>query len=177
MIKDIILIAVGALIGLCSTLFVEHKKRLREQYDRRDRGKQLFKAILEEVKIGIERCNSLSKRLDETPPSISFSRIYTHLWDSAIPELSKSIDDLEIIRLLNSIYYYFDLVNFNMNRNEFGIGAAFAKDKLLYLKENLAKLETKLEEIPDTILFNTPTLDRLAILSKQIAESVLQRKK
>lgn len=177
MFKDIFLIVVGALIGICSTLFVEHKKRIRDQYDRRDRGKQLLKAILEEVKIGVERCNGLSKRLDETPPSISFSRIYTGLWDSAIPELSKSIDDLEIIRLLNSVYYYFDLVNFNMNRNEFGIGAAFAKDKLPYLKENLAKLETRLNEIPDVILFNTPTLDRMATLLKQIVESVLQRKK
>ena len=177
MVKDIFLIIVGALIGICSTIFVEHKKRVREQYDRRDRGRQLLKAILEEVKIGIERCNGLSKRLDETPPSISFSRIYTGLWDSSIPELSKSIDDLEIIRLLNSVYYYFDLVNFNMNRNEFGIGAAFAKDKLPYLRENLAKLETKLKKIPDEVLFDTPILDRMVALLKQIVRPILQRKK
>ena len=115
MAENVFLILVGAFIGMCSTIFVEHKKRIRERYDRRDNGRQLLKAILEEVKMGIKRCDGLSKRLDETPPSISFSRIYTGLWDSCITELSKSIDDLEIIRLLNSVYSYFDLVNFNMN--------------------------------------------------------------
>jgi hypothetical protein len=175
MFKDIFLIIIGAAIGLCSTLFVEHKKRVREEYQRRDRGKQLLKAILEEVKIGIERCSGLSQRLNKQPPEISFSRVYTGLWDAAIPELSKSIDDLEIIRLLNQSYYYFDLVNFNMNRNEFGVGAAFAKDKLPYLHENYAELERKLNAIPDKVILNTPTIDKIVTKIKQIYERIFKK--
>jgi len=176
MIKDIILILVGAVIGLAATLFAEHKKRLREKIERRDRGRQLLKAIIEEVKMGIDRCNGLSKRLDDNPPSISFSRVYTGLWDSTLPELSNSIDDLEILRLLNSTYYYFDLVNFNMNRYEFGVGAAFAKDKLQSLKENLSKLEIKLGEIPENVLFNTPLIDRMVVTFEQFIKKVINRK-
>ena len=176
MLKDISLIIVGALIGLAATLFSEHKKQLREKYELRNRGRQLLKAIIEEVKMGIDRCNGLSKRLDDNPPSISFSRVYTGLWDSTLPELSKSIDDLEILRLLNSTYYYFDLVNFNMNRNEFGVGAAFAKDKLEYLKENLSKLEIKLSEIPEKVLLNTPSIDRIVVTLEQFLKRVVSRK-
>lgn len=177
MIKDIFLILVGALIGLLSTLFVEHKKRLREYHDRNIRGKQLLKAIVEEIRIGIERCNNLSRLLDEPEPKISFSRIYTGLWDSTISDISKSIDDIEILRILNSTYYYFDLVNFNMNRGEFGVGAAFAKDKLPYLNESFVNLETKLKKYPETILFNTPTLDKVAIQLIKIVGSVFQARK
>lgn len=177
MFKDIFLILVGALIALCSTFFIDHKKRLREQYDRRDQGKQLLKAILEEVKIGIERCDSLSQLINKSPPMVSFSRIYTGLWDSTIPELSKSIDDIEIIRLLNITYYLFDLVNFNMNRNEFGIGASFAKSDLPILRENYSKLEQKLNEIPEKIILGSPSIDRLVVLSKQIFGSLCSKNK
>ena len=175
MFKDIFLIVVGALIGLGSTLFVEHKKRLREKIAQRDHGRQLLKAILEEVRMGIDRCAGLADRIGGANPSISFSRVYTGLWDSTLPELSKSIDDLEIIRLLDSTYYYFDLVNFNMNRNEFGIGAAFAKDKLPYMKQNLSDLEAKLSEIPERILFNTPVLDRMANMFEKNLKRIFHR--
>jgi hypothetical protein len=175
--EDIFLIFFGAVIGLCATLFVEHKKRLSEEYWRRDRGKKLLKAILEEVKIGIERCDGLSQRLNMQPPELSFSRIYTGLWDSAIPELSKSIDDLEIIRLLNQTYYYFDLVNFNMNRNEFGIGARFAKDYLPNLHSNWSELDRKLNAIPENIILNTPAIDRIVVLAKKIYKSFFKENK
>ena len=176
MTKDISLIIVGALIALASTLFLDHKKRAREKSEQRDRARQLLKAIIEEVKMGISRCAGLSKRLDDNPPSISFSRVYTALWDSTLPELSKTINNLEILRLLNSTYYYFDLVNFNMNRNEFAVGAAFAKDKLTYLQENLSKLEIRLNEIPDKVLFNTPVLDRIVVMVGRFLKSVFYRK-
>ena len=175
MLKDIFLIIAGALIGLGSTLFVEHKKRLRDKNAQRDYGRQLLKAILEEVKMGIDRCAGLADKISGADPSISFSRVYTGLWDSALPELSKTIEDIEIIRLLDSTYYYFDLVNFNMNRNAFGIGAAFAKDKLPYMKQNFSELEIKLAEIPERVLFNTPVLDRMARMFEQFLRKTFYR--
>jgi len=150
--KDILLIALGAVISLTSVFFVEYRKRLRAENELRAHGRQLLKAIMEEVRMGIDRCAGLADGIDKGETGsvvISFSRVYTGLWDSTIPELTKSIQDLEILRLLDSIYYYFDLVNFNMNRAEFGIGAAFARSKLPHLKEDLSKLETKLAEIPE----------------------------
>lgn len=154
MIKEIFLLFLGALIGIFSTFFVEHKKRLREKNEQIEHGRKLLKAIIEEVKMGINRCEYLAKNISSASPSISFSRIYTGLWDSTLPELAKSIEDLEIIRILDNIYYYFDLVNFNMNRNEFGIGAAFARDKLLNLKDNLRNLEMKKNQIPKRVFIN-----------------------
>jgi len=176
MIKDLLLIILGALISLGSILFVEHKKRLREKNTLRDHGRQLLKAIIEEVKMGIDRCEGLAKRLDNDPQEFSFSRVYTGLWDSTIPELTKSIEDLEIIRLLDSIYYYFDLVNFNMNRNEFGVGAAFAKDKLPKLKQNLSKLEIKLNEIPEEFYSNRAVLNRMVRMLEQFLKRLFYQK-
>ena len=56
------------------------------------------------------------------------------------------------------------------------IGAAFAKDKLPYLRENLAKLEIKLKNISHEVLFEIPILNRMAALLKQIVGTILQRK-
>jgi len=72
MLKDILLLLVGAAIGLASTLFVEHKRRVKERYDRREEGKKILASIIEEVKIGIQRCEGLATGLDKTPPEISF---------------------------------------------------------------------------------------------------------
>ncbi|MEE9165120.1 MAG: hypothetical protein V3U15_02535 [Nitrospinota bacterium] len=175
MLKDIALLLIGAVIGLASTLFVEHKKRVKEKYERREQGKTLLTSIIEEVKMGVERCEGLARRLENDPPEISFSRIYTGLWDSMAVDLAKCLDDPKIIRLLNSIYYCFDLVNFNMNRNEFGVGAAFAKDKLATIKEHLRDLQSKEALIPDTLLLDTPTLDHAVKRLQKLTKTVLER--
>ena len=62
MLKEIFLIFIGALIGILSTFFVEHKKRLREINAQKEHGRKLLEAILEEVKMGIDRCEGLATK-------------------------------------------------------------------------------------------------------------------
>ncbi len=74
------------------------------------------------------------------------SRIYVALWDSMKVELSKNIQDPEILRLLHKIYYRFDLINFNMNHDRFGAGAGFAKEYLSEMKANLTALKERIKD-------------------------------
>jgi len=91
--------------------------------------------------------------------------------------LTKCIEDPEIFKLLDSIYYAFDLVNFNMNRNEFGIGAAFAKARLSGMRERLEKIEVKFDQIPSAPLLDTPTLDHMIERLKFLLKSAQERRR
>ncbi|MCJ7813411.1 hypothetical protein MUP95_08885, partial [bacterium] len=74
------------------------------------------------------------------PPKDSPTRIYTQTWDASRMSLTQSIEDIEIFKQLFILYTDFDLINFNMIRGDFTMGANFAIDKLPELETALAEL-------------------------------------
>ncbi len=144
--KELILIVFGTILGFVLSMLAEYTRRVLDRRARRERGEQLLNAIVEEVELGISRCQTLIKNLNEK--KLSFSRIYTALWNSTIVELSQYIfeyiKDPEILKFIHRIYYSFDLVNFNMEREKFDVGAAFARDHIVGIQNNLSNLQAKL---------------------------------
>jgi len=101
-----------------------------------------------ETKQGVGRCKQLAQWLKDK--TISFSRIYTGLWDSNNSQVVQRVGHLksqQILELLHGLYTSFDLVNFNMERGEFGIGAAFASDHLEGMQGKQSELRQELEKI------------------------------
>lgn len=153
----------GAMLGFGLTIWAEHIKRQWDQHDRCKRAKQLLSAIITEIENGIKRCERLVSLRDESLKkakerqkeqdlregektinieiSVSPSRIYTSFWNSMMFEFSQYLKETKILKLLHSIYSNFDLVNFNMERNNFLMGANFAADKLSYIKKSLSEIK------------------------------------
>ena len=146
--KEFELIVFGAILGFVLSILAEFIRRTWDRRNRREYGEQLLKSIIIEIERGISRCQTLVQNLNEN--KISFSRIYTALWNSMKVELShyifEYIKDPEILKFIHSIYNSFDLVNFNMEREQFGVGAAFASSHLEGIQDNLSKLKLKLGE-------------------------------
>lgn len=140
--KDICLIVIGAILGFASSILAEHIRRALDRRDRREYAKQMLLAVIKEIEEGIIRCKGLIQAMNEN--KISFSRIYVAFWDSMINEISQHIKDPEALKLLHSIYYRFDLINFNMEREKFEVGAAFANQYLTEIEENLSNLKARL---------------------------------
>jgi hypothetical protein len=146
--NDICLIIFGAVLGFLLSLLGEYTRRVWERNKRREYAKGFLSAILVEVEEGVSRCEWLVKKRKDHGES--YSRIYVALWESSRNELVEYIEDLnarEVLRLLHKIYYCFDLINFNMQREKFGVGGAFAEDKLSEITSSLSKLKTKLSEL------------------------------
>gem|GEM_PF-3693455 len=146
--KDALLIVFGAALGFGLGILADFVRRTLDRRERSKRTKELLSAILEEVKEGVSRCEGLTEKRETN--RVSFSRIYLSLWESSCAELAQQIEALkepEILRLLHKIYYRFDLVNFNMEREAFESGAAFAAEYLEEMKENLSKLKKLLSKL------------------------------
>jgi len=139
--EKIILVMLGALIGLFVNIIIDFNRRIYAKRDLQERREKLFVAILNEVAEGVERCHGLVEKLDKVEGS--FGRIYTAFWDSMRNEIALYIEDIEVLKLLHSIYYRFDLVNFNMEKNRLGAGAAFAKQYLSEMQANLEMLHER----------------------------------
>jgi hypothetical protein len=67
-------------------------------------------------------------------------RIYTDLWHTTNQRLAATLSDTETLAVLHRIYYRFDLINFNCERDEPGAGAAFAKEYMTDMEANLCRL-------------------------------------
>lgn len=135
-------VIIGFIIGIIGSIFVEWIKRSWKKKDQKDYAKKVIQALCREIEEGIKRCRWLIDAAKEN--KISFSRIYIALWDSAKLRISESIEDLEVLRLLHQIYYRFDLINFNMERGAFGVGAAFAKEYIAEIEANYSSLKSKI---------------------------------
>lgn len=131
----------GAGLSLVPGLCLDKVRRSRDKDEREERAERLLSAIVKEADEGIHRCEELVKLLNMN--AVSFSSIYTSLWDSAQIELAREIEDTEMVVLLHRIYYRFHLVNFNMNRGELGVGAWFAKDYGQEMKDNLSEVRAR----------------------------------
>jgi len=142
---NILYLVVGALIGFCSSIGIEKVKKFWEEKDQEEKNKNMLKAIEKEIEEGIERSKGLIEFLENK--KFSFSRIYTEYWTSTNAMLAQNIDDIEILNLLHRIYYRFDLINFNMEKDRFGVGAAFAKEYINEIKNNYEKFKNKIIKI------------------------------
>jgi hypothetical protein len=129
-INDIILLLIGSIIGFCFSILGDIIRNRKNKSYRKQKGEQLIKSILNEIEQGINRCDYLIKMKSEG--KISFSRIYVSLWQSMQVDVSNYIyeflKDPNTLKHIHSIYYTFDLINFNMEREQFDVGAAFAHD-------------------------------------------------
>ena len=130
---------IGAFIGFCSSIGIEHIKMCWQKENQKEKNRNILKALEKEIGEGIERSEGLIGFLKNK--KISFSRIYTEYWASTNSMLIQYIDNIEILNLLHRIYYRFDLINFNMEHNRFGTGAAFAKEYIDEIKQNFEKLK------------------------------------
>ena len=140
---NVIFLVVGAVLGFSGAIGIESIKRCWEKKDQKQKTKKMLFTLEKEIEEGIERCKGLigcskSKK-------ISFSRIYIALWDSIKIELAKTLEDLDILILLHKIYYRFDLINFNMQRDRFGVGAAFARKYIEEIEKNFNLFKKYLE--------------------------------
>lgn len=142
---NIIYLGIGAFIGFGSSVGIEYIKRCWERKDWKKRNKNILKALEKEIEEGINRSEGLIRFLKNN--KLSFSRIYTEYWASTSSILAQHTNDIEILNLLHRIYYRFDLINFNMEHDRFGVGAAFARDYIDEVKENFKHLKNKVDKI------------------------------
>jgi len=145
MFENILYLIIGAFIGFGSSYGIEYIKRHWEEKDRKEKKQKLLNALKKEIEEGIRRSEGLVGFLENN--KLSFSRIYTEYWSSTNYMLIQYIDDIEILTLLHRIYYRFDLINFNMERDRFGVGAAFAKEYIDEIKENFEKFKKKIQNV------------------------------
>jgi len=146
--NDISFLIIGSIIGFVFSILGDIIRNRSNKKRRKHNGEQLIKSILNEIEQGTKRCDSLIRMKAEG--KISFSRIYVSLWQSMQVDLSHYIyeflKDPNILKLIHSIYYTFDLINFNMEREEFGVGAAFANDHRKKIENEYIELKDKLIE-------------------------------
>jgi len=141
----IVPLVIGAILGFCGTFLVESRKRFWARKDQKENNKVILKGLEKEIEEGIKRCGGLIGFLENK--KISFSRIYIEFWDSVKNEFPQNFKDIEILNLLYKIYYRFDLVNFNMEHDRFGPGAAFARQYIDEIKENFSKFKNRVAKI------------------------------
>lgn len=122
--------ALGFASALLTLILYERLKRCLDKKERRNTTKKLLQVLCKEIEEGIKRCKHLIELRKKGEAKISFSRIFVDLWDASKLKIAENIDNLEILGCVHQIYYYFDLINFNMEKDRFGVGAAFANDKI-----------------------------------------------
>ncbi len=136
---------IAVIIAFILGMVVERIKRCWEKGDQKKYAKKLLQLLCEEIGKGIERCEHFVNLREQN--KISFSRIYTGLWDSCKSRSLETIENLEVLHLLHQIHCRFDLINFNMEGKKFGVGGAFAKQYINEIKTNYSSLKSKMDMI------------------------------
>jgi len=141
--EQIGLIAFGAGLGfffsiIGQQLTYRHERESKIADDEIKR-KNLFTALLIEIETGMNRATGLVRMISEE--KISFSRIFTPFWESAIGDLINLVKDENVIRPIFVLYYRFNLINFNMDQMRFGSGAAFAETYIVEMNQNIKDIK------------------------------------
>jgi hypothetical protein len=136
-------VIIGGLIGIAGSLLVEWVRRHFLKKDRGVYARKVLQAISKEIEEGISRCQGLSDLANRN--TISYSRVYTDLFDSVKLRIPEDIEDIDTLRILHRIYYRFDLINFNMEHDRFDRGAGYAKEYIAEIKANYESLKTKID--------------------------------
>lgn len=136
--KEIGLILFGAALSQVGVFLDNWSQRQHEKREYEKSAKMLLKGLAEEISEGITRSKGYVENIGKR--QISFSRIYTGLFDSVKSELPNITESSEILVLVHKIYYRFDLINFNMESGRLGSGQAFARDYISEIETNYSKL-------------------------------------
>lgn len=134
----------GFVLGLLSSLVVLAIQRRSDEKTAQRYARKVVKSLASEIEEGISRAEGIVQMLAQN--KVSFSRIYTELWQSTNKELASGLKELNVLVLLHRIYYRFDLINFNFDKDRPGPAAAFAKDYLAEMKANLTTLQATISE-------------------------------
>ncbi len=129
----------GFALGLTSTLITIRIQRRWKTKDDEKYSRKIVEGLITEIEEGITRSKSMIELL--SAGKVSFSRIYTVLWQSTNQRLAATLSNTEMLKVLHRIYYRFDLINFNCEMNRPGPGGAFAKTYLSEVQENLGQLK------------------------------------
>jgi hypothetical protein len=135
-------ILIGFAMGLFATLIGVRLQRSWQEFDDKRFRKKVLESLVVEIQNGLERTNGLIAMSKEG--KISFGRIYVALWDSVSQRLAGSLKDGEVLNLLHQIYYRFDLINFNFEKNRPGASGAFAKTYADEIETNLRLLKKRI---------------------------------
>ena len=131
-------------LGLASSLIVLRIQRRADERSERDYARKIVRSLVFEIEEGIARAEGLLEMAQKN--QASFSRIYTDLWRSTNQQLASKLADPKVLVLLHRVYYRFDLVNFNFEHDRPGPAAAFAKEYLAEMKDNLTNLKAMVDE-------------------------------
>jgi len=132
----------GFLLAFLPLFFIELIRNFFKKREQKFFAINLILSLTKEIEEGINRCHVLIKQKEDN--KFSFSRIYITYWNNAKFTICSTITDIELLGLLHEIYYHFDLVNFNMERNNYGAGAAFAEHNIVNILNNYKLLEEKI---------------------------------
>lgn len=128
----------GFAFGLLSAYLTLRVQRSWQSQDQAAYAAKIVASLVSEIEEGISRTRYLAGLHERG--EVSFSRIYTALWESTNQSLAASLRDADLLKLLHQIYYRFDLINFNFAGNRPGPAGAFAAEYLGQLEEDLARL-------------------------------------
>lgn len=132
----------GFALGLLSSYLILRIQRSWKAKDDNAYNKKVIESLISEIEEGIDRAQTMGDL--NSQGKVSFSRIYTMLWESTNQRLAGTLGNAEILTLLHRIYYRFDLINFNCEIDRPGSGGAFAKQYLTEMQENLSNLKVLL---------------------------------
>jgi hypothetical protein len=138
---------IGVLAGFGLSFFNERLRERRLEQKRREKTKQLLLAVIEEIKLGVSRAETIMNIIsDSDGKGFSPSRIYTGVWDATKADFVEHLNKTDDFHLILDCYRRFDLVNYNAERVLQDRGAAaqvagFAKMHQPEIKKNLRKLK------------------------------------
>ena len=135
-------ILVGFSMGLIATLIGVRLQRSWHEFDDKRFRQKVLESLVVEIQNGLERTKGLIEMRNQE--KISFGRIYVALWDSVSQRLAGSIEDGDVLNLLHQIYYRFDLINFNFDKNRPGASGAFAETYADEIESNLKDFKNRI---------------------------------
>ncbi len=135
-------ILVGFAMGLFATLIGVRLQRSWQEFDDKRFRQKVLESLIVEIQNGLERTKGLINLRNQG--KISFGRIYVALWDSVNQRLAGSLKDGEVLNLLHQIYYRFDLINFNFDKDRPGASGAFAQTYADEIENNLKLLKKRI---------------------------------
>ncbi|MEW6076723.1 MAG: hypothetical protein AB1724_02805 [Thermodesulfobacteriota bacterium] len=152
----------GFAMGLLATLVGVRLQRSWQEHDDNQFCQNILKSLIVEIQNGLERTKSLTSLRDQS--KISFGRIYIALWGSVSQRLAGSLKDGEVLNLLHQIYYRFDLINFNFEKNRPEASGAFAATYVEEIENNLNLLKNRIG-LKDTAILTTGSADAKRIVA------------
>lgn len=141
---NIIYLVMGAALTLIITCLIDWRKERKAEKGRHAKEMQMLISITQEIRKGIDRGKYYVQLSEDSPPKISFSKLYTQFGEVWIKDLVQISDDHRTLRNLHDIYEKFFFINMNIDANNYGAAVAFAKQ---YLPSTITNHNSVVREI------------------------------